>query len=204
MVVSKASWNCDIFRNMRPKLRPDFPYNIEFRAANFQTSKAGRFRWGTSHWPKRKNLAFDICCFGRLISDAENGMKIAGITHTLFIHGFLAQKFVLGTLWDQWKPSVFSKKPNMPWAEAWSRTRHPAQLELKRKTNYDVVCSSVLGRFISRLRNFKGDCTDFMGSRMHPRCFRGLFAEDSYEQWMNGDVICDDDHPQIMVVVVVV
>lgn len=33
--------------------------------------------------------------------------------------------------------------------------------------------------------------------------FRGLFAEDSYEQWMNGDVICDDDHPQMVVVVVV-
>ena len=34
-----------------------------------------------------------------------------------------------------------------------------------------------------------------MGSRIHPRCFRGLLAEDSYEQWMNGDVICGDDHP---------
>ena len=43
-----------------------------------------------------------------------------------------------------------------------------------------------------------------MGSRMHPRFFRALFVEDSYEQWMNGDVISGDDTPEIMMMVVVV
>ena len=143
---------------MHPKLRPDFPYNIEFRAANFQTSKAGPFRWGTSHRPKRNNLAFDICCFGRLISDAENGMKIVGITD---FHRFLAQKFVLGTLWDQWKPSVFFKETQHALSRSLKPNVTPAQLELKRKTNYDVVCNSVLGR-LPHLGNFKGDCMSTM------------------------------------------
>ena len=128
--------------------RPEFPYNIEFRAANFQTSMVGHLCW-------RKNM-FYLCTFDDSSSTKKEttrkftfvgwnvnfwGRKVGWklLEYNTLCSQVFGTKFER-TLQDRCPP-CFSKKP-WAWAEA---ERNTAQLELKRKTNYDVVCSSVVG-----------------------------------------------------------
>ena len=86
--------------------------------------------------PKKKQLGNSHLLVGMLISEGgEWDENCWSITH--FVHKFLAQNLKGHSKTDA--PSVFQR--NHTWAEA---ERNTAQLELKRKTNYDVVCSSVL------------------------------------------------------------
>ena len=216
-------------KNAPHLFRPEFPYNIEFRAANFQTSMVGHLCW-------RKNM-FYLCTFDDSSSTKKEttrkftfvgwnvnfwGRKVGWklLEYNTLCSQVFGTKFER-TLQDRCPP-CFSKKPYM----SRSRTQHgPVGTQKKDQLRCGLQLS--LGR-LRRPMYFKGKtpamprgnffstlqiwsvidnlfffATDFMGSRMHLRFFRALFVEDSYEQWINGDVISGDDTPEIMMVVVV-